>query len=262
MTNLLRAEFIKLLTTKLWWIVGGIWLVLAATFGGLSAAFVEAADLSSLSDQEQVFRFSWSLLGLLLVPVIGVSIATSDTSSRTLGMTLLGDPRRERVATAKGLTALGAGAILGLATGLVALITIGIALASRGLGTEFLTDAGLQFVFAAAIYGALLCLVGFGAGLLINNQTAAIVLTIAFFLVIEQIITLLLFIADAESVISWLPGSAAGQLAQLGQSGGATDNFDDDLSLFSPPVSGLVVLGWGLVLSALGALRLKRSDIT
>lgn len=262
MNDLVRSELFKLRSTKLAGILMGVWLVISCVIAGAIAGFTDLDDLSTIADQSEALRFSWSLLGLLLMPVVGVAIATSDTNHRTLGMTLLNEPDRRRIVVAKALTALQTGAGAGVLTGFLTIVVATIVFSARGGPTDLITEQGLWFVAAATIFGALVTLFGFGVGLLINNQTAAVVITIAFFIVIENILTLVLVLASAGDVVAWLPGATSGQTALLGAAGVEADPGFDEISLLSRPVSTAVLAGWGLVLTALGAYRLERSDVT
>lgn len=252
----------KLRTTRLAAILIGIWLIASAAIAAAIARFASIDELAGAADQDDLLRLSWSIVGILLMPVVGVAIATSDTNHRTLGMTLLAEPRRPRVVVAKALAALQTGAGAGILTGFVSLVVATIVISARGAGTDLITEKGLWFVAAATVYGALVTLFGFGVGLVINNQTAAVVITIALFIVIENVLTLVFVQANVAEVVSWLPGTTSGQTAYLGTEGAGADTGFDEITLHSPAISAVILAGWGLALTAVGAWRLERSDVT
>ena len=262
MNALVRSELMKLRTTKLAGILVGAWLVLSAALAWALGTFTGASDLRTVAEQDELLRFSWSIFGVLLMPVVGIGVATADTAHRTLGATLLVEPRRPRVVGAKALAALLIGAGAGVLAGLVAIVVGTITVAVRDLGTDLIVERGLWFVVAATVVGALVTLFGFGVGLLLNSQTAAIVITVAFFLVIEGVLSLLLVLASAGDVVAVLPGSLAGQVGLLGAEGAEIDSGFDDVDLLSPPIAAIVLALWGALLTLAGGLRLERADVT
>ena len=247
MTALVAAELLKLRTTRAW--IGYAAALVALTAIGV-AATVGTADADLLDDgdfQADLFSGFSELIALLL----GITSVTWEWRHGTITPTFLATPRRERVVAAK----LAAGCVVGAAAAVVGiLVVVAVAapwLAAEGAGLEL--DAGVwsragRILLATVLYGAL----GVGVGSVVHSQVGALVGAIVWLLLAENLVALLLGLADVEGAADVLPGRA---LAALEGSVGP----DEGLSAWGGAAAGL---GWVVLLTALGLARTRRRDVT
>lgn len=253
MTRLVRAEFRKLFTTRLW-----LWLLLgaaglAALFAGIAIGFSGApSNPTPPLDTTDGLRtlFATVTAAGSLVAVLGVIGMTSEYRHLTITPTFLATPRRGRVVAAKLITyavvGIGYGVVCAVAVLVIALPWLAakdISLAGAGGSVAGTLAAGVAVL---AIYG----LLGVGLGALVRNQIAAVVGLLVFLFVVEPILTT---IPALNAVGRFLPGAAAQAVTQVRQSG---------LDFLAPWQGAVVLTAYGLVLAVLGAMFTVRRDIT
>lgn len=261
------AEFRKILTTRLWWVLA---LIL---FGYVGFSAVAIGFFLSLTPEEAAIPIPDDFLAPLVYsmatatgyvfPVIfGAMSITSEVRHRTLGTVFLATPNRLVVLAAKAV----AGIVVGAVFGIVSL------LASVGLGAPVLAATGQEtllgdsdtwlmlgrIVLAMALWG----LVGVALGVLIPSQIASIVTIIAFTQFVEPILRTAAAFADwLGEVARFLPGAAGDALvgasffSVFAGSGGG-----------SAPLEwwqgGLVLAGYAVLMGAIGAATTWRRDVT
>lgn len=240
MAALLRSEWIKLRSVRTTWILTGVGLALEATYLVLIAALVPVEDLA----EDAASLLTGVGLGFLLVLVLGAICFTNEYRHATTTSTYLVTPDRVRVLAAKLLVAVA----FGLAAGLVfALLSGGLAnaiLASRDVGVSG-ADLWPILVGCVLAYG-LACGFGVGLGAVLRNQVGAIVGAVGVFFVLSP---LGFFLGD---VAKFLPQQAITSLQ------GA--QFDDEL--LGQVAGGLVLLAYVVLLVVVGAVLVRRSDVT
>ncbi len=260
------AEFRKILTTRLWWVLA---LIL---FGYVGFAAAAIGFFVSITPEEPGMAFPGDLAPLVysmatasgyVFPVIFGSMSiTSEVRHRTLGTVFLATPNRTVVLVAKAVTGLVVGAVYGV---------IGLA-GSVGLGAPVLAAVGektllgdgdtwLMFgriVLAMALWG----LVGVALGVLIPSQIGSIVTIIAFTQFVEPILrTAAAFAEWLGEITKFLPGAAGDALVGAsfysvfaGAGGGAAP-----LEWWQ---GGLVLAGYAVLMGAIGAATTWRRDVT
>lgn len=257
----IRAEALKLVTVRLWWVlllvlvgyVGFTAGLLAGLFGALGeklSASPGAPQLSPASLPPIVYS-TVSSVGYVFPVILGTLAATAEARYQTLTPTFLAVPRRGVVLGAKLVVLALAGAVFGV---------VGLA-ASMGLGGTLLSVTGNDPAFGNAetwllagrvvLAMALWAVIGVGLGAIVSNQITAIVVVLAFTQFVEPILRFGSSIWDwTAQVGKFLPGSASDALVGAsiftslgtGTGGGATHT---------------VVLEWwqgGLVLLAIAAI--------
>jgi ABC-2 type transport system permease protein len=250
MIRLVRAEFLKVRTTQVWF-----WLLMAAL--ALSALLVIAplasGDINSQQDAAQMFANAST--AYIVVFVLGVLGVTTEFRYQTITASVLTTPSRWALVTAKMITfaLLGGGfaaacVILQLAIGLPWLATkhLGVSPASADMPRALLA------VFAIlALFG----IVGLGVGALLRNQIVAVVVGIIFLAALQNIV---LAIPKVRSVWPYLPGGATTSISAIDQS---SVDFNGVHLL---PVWGAVVvlLLWAFVPAVIGAAYSMNRDIT
>lgn len=265
-----RAEFSKVFTTRIWWILliilfayivalsGGIGLLIGATSQGLLGAAEGAEQMPTTGIAELVYSFA-TTVGYVFPFLLGALATTGEFRHQTLTPTFLATPKRGIVLVAKWVSML----IVGAGYGVVAL------LGSVGAGSAVLyafdidtaLDSGdtwaliARSVLAMALWAAL----GVGLGSAVPNQVATIVIVLAFTQFVEPILrslgSLAAWIGD---VTKWLPGAASDSL--VGASfyslvGGSSTSLEWWQG-------GIVLASIAVVVTVLGWLVTWRRDIT
>lgn len=224
--NALSAEFAKLFTTRLWWILAlTLFLYVGAMAGGLGALFGWAASnadagasagVSPLPAGLNLHAVIYSMattIGYVFPVLLGAFAVTGEFRHQTLTPTFLATPRRGIVLSAKVLAMLLVGAGLGVVAWLA---TVGLGAAAlgafdleTGLGAE---DSWLMIargVLAMALWAA----VGVGLGTLVPSQVAALIIVIAFTQFVEPTLRLAAsFNEVTASIARFLPGAASDAL--------------------------------------------------
>lgn len=265
MTALVRAELTKLFSTRLWW---GL-LVGAAAFSGIQAlanalvAGMEAGGgmgtvpgLETGEAVRSVYPLAMFTGTYLFALVLGITGMTGEYRHQTITSTFLVSPRRGRVVVAKIL----AHALMGLLYGVVGMLTVlvvgGATMSVRGYGLGLDADRLWLTSGLAVLAVAIWTVVGIGVGTLVRNQVAAIVAALLFTFLVEPLVTFAVTAieqADLEGVVRWLPSNASSALME------PADTMLDHLDWWA---GGLVLLGYGLVLAAVGIVLSVRRDVS
>lgn len=269
------AEFSKIFSTRMWWILslvlfGYIALIaggLAAFFGGLENGSISpdavnsggGADLSTLGDLPPLIYSFAASVGYVFPVLLGALATTGEFRHQTLTPTFLATPKRGRVLSAKIITMFTVGAGLGL----VALA------ASAGIGAVVLGGFGIDPMFADgetwALIGrtvlamALWAVIGVGLGVLVPSQVASIVIVLAFTQFVEPLLRFAsAFTQVTADIGKFLPGAASDALVgasffTLASPGGA---------VLESWQGGLVLLAYGLLATAGGYFTSWKRDVT
>jgi hypothetical protein len=268
-TTALRSEVRKLLSTRMWWLLGIVLFAYLAFLGGVMA-FSLTTDPSSMGGgmgtvtvlsgraiATTVYTLAVSL-GYVFPLVIGALSMTGEFRHQTITPTLLAEPRRGLVLGAK----LVVGAVLGAAYGIVgtAAAVVGGApfLLAKSDGLH-LGDAGVRAdLFFSVAAMALWCVIGVGLGTLLTNQVAAVVVILAFTQFVEPILRIgLVAIDPLAGVQKFLPGAAAEALA-----GSSLYSTTGMLGLLDRGWGALVLLGYAALFALLGRYLTLRRDVS
>ena len=217
MTAAIRAEFQKVVTTRLWWILLIVLVIyiaftspiLSAAFGGsIPGSTPGAPGLVSDALPPIIYSLAHSI-GYVFPLMLGTLAVTGEFRHQTLTPTFLANPRRGVVLAAKAITAAVFGALYGVGA-LIASVAPGAGILSlSGLDTA-LDDPDSWLMFARTVLAmALWAVIGVGVGTLIPSQVAAIVVVLAFTQFLEPILrTITIFVDWAAEVGKFLPGAA------------------------------------------------------
>jgi ABC-type transport system involved in multi-copper enzyme maturation permease subunit len=255
-----RAEWCKLRTTAVPWVMGGIALALAALEGIVlflsRGSQNDGTFLSPGYDYPHTTAQLRNLLGVgvsgyLLALLMGTLVVTTEFRHKTITTTLLVTPRRERVVAAKFATGALVGAAMALVVVAITLIGGVVALAALGGPVGDLLRQIPAVVPALVLVYALGAVIGVGVGSILTNQVAAIIVVLGWFLILESILVALVHGAER-----WVPSGAASALASV------TTGRNHTYGLLTWWQGALVLLGYGVVFAVLGVLLLERRDIS
>jgi ABC-2 type transport system permease protein len=239
-----RMEWIKLRSLR------STWVTLALTVAAAIGISV-AVGLNTRSANEDLTDNSLAgvSIGLLLIGVLGVMVATSEYTSGSIKTTLAAIPNRPLVLTAKaavfGVIALAAGEVASF----VSFFGGGLTL-RHGIAAPTLSQPGvLRAVVLTGTSYCLIGLLGLGLGVIIRHTAVAVAVMVGGVYVAAQ------FVA---SVAHWL--YAYVPISIVANSLGATRPVGAGISMLSPWAGlGLLCL-YAAVLLGVGGLVLSRRD--
>jgi ABC-2 type transport system permease protein len=254
MTALIRAEWTKLFTTRLWlgMLIGGCLMA-----GGFAALFTGCAGQAGNNGQSlppvgtssyEQAAFAVSTNATVLLLILGIIGMTQEYRHRTATPTFLVTPRRGRVVVAKllayGLVAIPMALLIVLADVLVVEVYAG----ARGSAPS-LTGDNLRVLAGSWAALVVYAVIGVGVGALLKNQVGAIVGSLVYLFVVEGIVVRA--IPAITPAFKWLPGGALQAMT-------ATLDGPD---LLSPWQGALLLLGYGLLAALLGTVLAVRRDV-
>jgi ABC-2 type transport system permease protein len=249
MSHALSAELFKLRTTRTSWGVtlGAIALVvIISLIAALTATFTNgAADESPGSDLMQI-----SGLVQIFALVLGILSVSTEFRHGTITPSLLAIPDRARLVLAKFVTALVAGALLGLAAAALCAVIVLPLLSSRDIATELDSGEVIELVAGNTAACALYAAIGIGLGALIRNQVGAIIGALGWIFLIEPLLTLIPGFEDF--IARWFPTGAANALAGTATNSDALDQIP----------AGLLLLLYTCLFVAAGLFVLRDRDVS
>ena len=178
MTALLRAELIKLRTTRTFIALTGVAVGTSLLICVLVSLLSEPTEEYVLTD---VFTADTSGLFIVILAIVGI---TGEWRHRTITSSLLAAPDRLRFLAAKTLAFAAAGLLLSLLISISIAIVGMIILSARDLPTPELGELVGQIIRNAEV-AALLGAFGLALGTLVRNQPVAIVGVLMLLFVIE-----------------------------------------------------------------------------
>jgi ABC-2 type transport system permease protein len=247
MTRLVTAEIFKLRTTRTFYGLAGGALGLVLLIVVIASATAGASDIN-LRDMIGVSGFA-QVFALLL----GILVVTSEFRHGTITPSLLVVPDRVRLTLAK----LGAGLATGLALGIVATglaAAIGtLILGARGIDTGVSGADATKMIIGGIVAAALYAALGVGVGALVRNQVGAIVGSLVYLFILENLLTIVKAFRDPVAKYGF-QGVGTG-LTGTGEAGAE-----------HPPLgqvpAGLLLAGYCAIFLIAGIALMKRRDIT
>jgi ABC-2 type transport system permease protein len=245
MKRLLKAELIKLRTTRTFYALAGVAIGISLLITVLSASIGEPTKESVLSD---VFQTDTSSLFIMILAIVGI---TGEWRHRTITSSLLAAPDRTRFLAAKVLAFAAAGALLSLAIS-ISVTVVGFAiLEGRDLPTPDLGDL-LAFIARSAGAAAVVGAFGVGVGSLVRNQAVAIVGILVISFVVDQVLGGL-----APGVERFSPTGALPSAIQ----GIDPDDVGSNVTFLAAFPALAVMLVWIVALFGAGAALLASRDV-
>ncbi len=250
MGRLVRAEWTKLLTTRVWLGLLLASCLLAAGFAVLLTAFAgnpESGIPPVGSSQYEQLAFAVPANVTVLTLILGIIGMTQEYRHRTATPTFLASPRRGRVVVAKLLAYAAAAAPFALVVVAVTALTVLLHAGARGAAPAWTVES-LGVLARSGLALVVYAVIGVGLGALFRNQVGAIVGSLVYLFVVEPIIRQ---IPATAGFYKWLPGGALEAMT-------ATFQGPDVLTAWQ---GGLLLLGYGLLAAVLGTLLAVRRDV-
>ena len=249
MTSLIRAEAVKLGTTRTFW------LLAAGALALIAVAVTATAAATSFTSGGNPVRATLALTGLAqtFALVAGTLAVTSEFRHKTIIQAVLITPRRTPLLAAKLITLTATGLAFGLlATGGATAIAMPI-LAARHLASQAGGAQLAAIIAGGAVATALFAALGVGIGTVIRNQVGSIIAILGLLYVIEPL-------------LGFIPGigSSVQKFGLGGLSSGAsgTAGFPASTHLLGQVPAALTLAACALAVLLAGAILLRRRDIT
>jgi ABC-2 type transport system permease protein len=279
MSRLVTAEFLKVFTTKLWWVllvpVAVIAMVVGfagATIAGLPALVEEAGFIAPVVALTMPISMQQATIFAVILGLIG---GAGEFRHKTITATYLTGSSRSAVLAAKAITY----GVLGLLYGVVTALLCALG-AMLGSGIESFPSAGDTLAIAAAGSAAVIMwtVLGVGIGTLMSNQVAVLIVVLVYMLFLEGLISLILRIPQLglADVPPLLPGAGSTALQTEHGITVFADRFGDEAfgvregleALIGVPgqlswwAGGLLFAGYAALFLAAGWLAGRRRDIS
>jgi ABC-2 type transport system permease protein len=267
MTAAVRAEFRKFFTTRMWWgmaiAIFLLGIALAVAFGFIYTITPDPNDPNPaptgtpLQIANSVYTAGLGV-GYLLTLTIGVMQIGSEYRHKTITSTFLGTPKRAEVMGAKVIALLGIGAIYGVISLVGSVVAGAIVLNARGFAP--FPEAGVFRTLALSLLVlGLWALVGLGAGILIPNQVAALLISVGVAWIVEPLagFGLSFWTWGREHIVPYLPSQATSAMVS-----GVTQGGGRDVHLLAWWGGALVLAAYAAAMAGFGSWRTVRADIS
>lgn len=289
MGKLIQAEFRKITTTQLWWalliptvLIAFLWALGSGYLGNTFVNLLQQEEAQDLELALGIDSSNWIVsyfgiarsinLATLFPLVFGALALSGEYARKTITTTFLTAPNRVSALTAKLLVYIVWGAIYGAV--IVLAVVIGMVITTDA--DRLPTAAGwFGMAVVGIIASILMTLFGVGAGALIRNVPAVVVLLVLYFVVVENGAQLILGI-NYPGVIGFLPngsinGLTGSMAAELFLNAATTvpENVETAVRATAGALgaqawwlSGLIFTGWAAVVFGGGWLAAQKRDIT
>jgi len=266
MTGAVKSELRKFFTTRMWW---GMAIAVFLAGGGLAAVMGLLAGKTGAAsgglpalDQPGMVNTTYTAglsIAYLITLAVGVMAIGSEYRHKTISSTFLATPRRVRVMLAKVTSLLGVGAFYGLIFCVSSVAVGATIIVARGFSAFPASENVPRTLVLSLLALGLWALIGLGAGILINNQVAALLISIGIAWIGEFIFILIFNAVGWGAATKFLPGQAtSAMVAQSGASGGGGPTLEH-LSWWG---GALVLVAYAAVLAGIGSLLTVRRDVT
>jgi ABC-2 type transport system permease protein len=250
MIRLVRSEWTKLFTTRVWLglLLGAV--VMVTGFAILFTSF--AGDPESGIPEvgtplyEELALATGSNANILFL-ILGIIGMTQEYRHRTATPTFLTSPRRGRVVVAKLIAYALAGALFAVVVMAVNYVVVAVHAGARGAAPALDGD-NLGVLASCALALVIYAVIGVGIGALLRNQVGAIVGGLVYLFVVEPVIR---SIPATSGAYKWMPGGGLEALT-------ATFQGPELLEAWQGAV---LLLGYGLLAALLGTLLAVRRDV-
>lgn len=247
MKNTLRAEWIKLRTVPVHWILAVIAFAFPVVVTTLVAVFAEgffsSDDLAGLIT-------GLTVVSAMLLGALSVISVTSEYSHSTIRPTYAATPHRQRVILAKiGTNSVVVGIVVAVITAIGWLVG-SLILSARDKPVSIGDDGVLASLISMVVLAVIVNWFGFGLGLLIRNSPATVTIFLLWPLLIENLLGLVLTVSGGEDATKWLPYSA----------GITATVAEDEPDVLGRPWGLVYFGGIALALVVIGAILDERRD--
>lgn len=253
MNRLIRAEALKLASTRAFWVL---------VLGGFAFSAVAVAAISAVNTFTPGDHPARQMLANAcpqpFALVLGVLAVTREFRHKTIIPAVLITPRRTPLLAAKLITLTATGLVFGLLTYAAAVGIVMPVLSARHIVGQAggATLAGI--IAGGAIATALFTALGVGIGAVIRNQAGAVIATLGLFYVLAPLLGALPGIGGAIQRFgpTTLSSSAAGATAT------GINGFLSSTHVLGQVPAALVLASYALAVAVAGAILFRQRDLT
>ena len=275
MGGAVTSEIRKIFTTRLWW---GMALGMAVLAGLIALGFAALVGTDfgedpangsnpfaamSVGTAQLVYNAGIVQNFTTLFPLaLGVLLITSEYRHKTITATFLTTPKRWVVLVSKSIAVAIIGAVYAVVHAVASVAGGGLLLLGKGEPTLLGEGQVWQSLGIGILAFIVWTLLGFGFGMLVRNQIAAVLIAVGVAFIAHIALNILFSVQDWETPARLLPGNlTAGMLVTVDPTGGANPNA------FNPYfehwwVSALILAGYAAVLAVTGSILTSRRDIS
>jgi ABC-2 type transport system permease protein len=266
--HLLKAEYLKIRTTNIWWLFGMFTLLatgLALLTNILQFHFSMAdpqqnPDFNAIRGAADVFT-SGQFFGAMFAMLLAVLSITNEYHHQTVTTTFLATPHRTSVITAKFVISMIAAAVLWVITTVIDLIVGTIYFNADGYDSHLGDHRIINAMLLSLLVFALWAVFGVGLGVLIRSQigatvTGALLYTVGLYLAIGIFQLVYHFLIKKDWVLTSMVivPSVAAQVAIS-----PTRVYDHAPAQW---VGVAVMIGYGIVFGAIGIYYTRKRDVS
>lgn len=275
MLGAITSEIRKIFTTKLWWGMGLGMAVFAFLLSMAGAALVgltgpdgQSSGFPKMTGPVGQIVYSAGLLGQFgsmtaLFPLaLGVLLITTEYRHQTASATYLATPRRWVVAIAKIISVVVVGAVLGVVHVISSVGGGALVLTLFKDEPLLLTNSDVLASFGTSIIATVVwALIGFGFGMLVRNQIAAVLIAVGFGLLGQFILNIVFAVLAWTTAAKLIPGNLTTGMLVTGDPMAGTAQASDGM-YFSWWACALILVGYAAVITLIGSVLTSRQDIT
>lgn len=226
MTGLVKSEFRKFMSTRMWWILLAVMVAyMAFMAAALAAMYIAQGTITAGSSDSGEINLDPKLapsivytvaasFGYIFPALIGVMSFTGEFRHKTITPTFIASPNRTNVLVAKLLSGIPLGVVYG-ALGTLGCVAAGAAVLAIGdIPTQLGTGYAWEIIGRSVLALTLWLLFGVALGSVVTNQTVAVVILIAFTQVVEPLLRMILGAwGPTEGISRFLPGAVGDSIA-------------------------------------------------
>jgi ABC-type transport system involved in multi-copper enzyme maturation permease subunit len=280
MTGAIRSEIRKVFTTRLWWgmllgmvlLAGAIAMGFAALVGNTEMTGGDAGGAGnpfaamSIGTAQIIYNAGLIQQMTILFPLsLGVLLITGEYRHKTISATFLSTPNRWVVLVSKWVAVAVVGAVYAIAHAAASVAGAAPILALVKDEPTFLGEPEIWKSLGIGIIAFIIwMLFGFGVGMLIRNQIAAVLIAVGATLVVQIAINIIFTIQEWYAAMKWVPGNLTTQMVVTRNpvEGQVVDPATQAQYFDHWWQAALVLALYAAVLSIIGAWLTTRRDVT
>ncbi|MFV0462762.1 MAG: ABC transporter permease subunit [Nostocoides sp.] len=277
MIGAIRSEILKIFTTRLWWGLALGMGVLAALISMGFAAMVGSSmadggdqgnpfEQLSVGTAQLIYNAGMVQMMTTLFPLaLGVLLITSEYRHKTITATFLATPNRWTVLTAKSVAVAAIGALYAVVH---AAFSVAGGASILALVKDMPTMLNEPEVWKSLGIGVVAFIIwvwfGFGIGMLIRNQIAAVLIAVGATFVVQIALNIIFSIQGWYSAMKWIPGNLTSNMV-VTSNPVAGQNTDPALAAQYWSTwwqAALVMFAYAAVAALIGGWLTSRRDIS
>lgn len=265
MTRLVSTEILKIRSTRAWWamLIGMVVLVIALTAFGAAFAGRSLPNSPPLPGPDDpavarsIYTGGLTNFGYVFTLALGVLVICTEYRHQTVTPTFLAVPRRHRVVLAKWVAAAAFGVVYGAAAVTASALTAALVFSIRGFDVDLLGHGVPRALLLAVLGFAVWAVLGVGLGTLIRNQVVALLVGVGVAALVEPIVSAVLaFQSWGPAIVKFFPTVATAAIVE------PATNAANPVEYLTWWAGALLLLAYGAVFAALGAVLTLRRDVT